>query len=400
MGRIVLVADDSPSIQNKAKGILTGEGLEVVTVSNGVAAIKKLPQVKPSLILADVSMPGKDGYEVCEFVKNSPELAHVPVVLIFSEIEPYDEARGRRAGASGTIQKRSAIDPFDRGELVATVTRFVAESEAAAPHVVPSPPPEPPAAVEPMEEEPVIGAFRQAEDVGQISEGMAFGETVYGEPAELAPEPESFFPAEPATEAAPATEPSFEAPAFELPSAEEPPPPAWLSARFDEVPLADESAFEEATQVEPEPATEQTMVFHAPLEIAEPILSDELAPPEPDAEGPAVLESAEATGQEEVAADSLDSYSLTEAASGHVRFAAGEETSPPAAEEIAAPVEPEPERAPSGPAFDRDWIHSIVHRVVVKMSPPALPAATVEEMADRLTDEILADLDAEAGRDF
>ena len=64
MGRTVLVADDSPSIQNKAKGILTGEGLEVVTVSNGVAAIKKLQTIRAALILADVSMPGRDGYAV------------------------------------------------------------------------------------------------------------------------------------------------------------------------------------------------------------------------------------------------------------------------------------------------------------------------------------------------
>ena len=61
MARTVLVADDSPTHQRKANGILTGEGLQVVTVSNGVAAIKKLPTVKPMVVLADVSMPGKDG---------------------------------------------------------------------------------------------------------------------------------------------------------------------------------------------------------------------------------------------------------------------------------------------------------------------------------------------------
>ena len=64
MGRTILVADDSPTIQKKASGILTGEGLDVVTVSNGVAAVKKLPTVNPLVVLADVSMPGKDGYEV------------------------------------------------------------------------------------------------------------------------------------------------------------------------------------------------------------------------------------------------------------------------------------------------------------------------------------------------
>ena len=58
MGRTILVADDSAAMQKKASGILAGEGLQVVTVSNGVAAIKKLFSLKPLLVLADVSMPG------------------------------------------------------------------------------------------------------------------------------------------------------------------------------------------------------------------------------------------------------------------------------------------------------------------------------------------------------
>ena len=141
MGRTVLVADDSPSIQNKAKGILTGEGLEVVTVSNGVAAIKKLPSVKPSLVIADVAMPGRDGYEVCEFVKNSPELSFVPVVLVFSDVDPYDDQRGARARADATIKKSPGErDPFDHEELVAMVAKFLAQAETAAPEEAPPPP--------------------------------------------------------------------------------------------------------------------------------------------------------------------------------------------------------------------------------------------------------------------
>ena len=94
MARIVLVADDSPTIQKRALGILKGEGFEVETVSNGVAAIKRLAVLHPVVVLADVSMPGRDGYEVCEFVKKSPELSQVPVLLVASDMEPYDEARG------------------------------------------------------------------------------------------------------------------------------------------------------------------------------------------------------------------------------------------------------------------------------------------------------------------
>lgn len=97
MPRLVLIADGSPSHQRRAQGILTGEGLEVVTVSNGVAAIKKLPAIKAALVLADVSMPGRDGYEVCDFIKNSPELSKIPVLLTYSDQTPYDESRAQRA---------------------------------------------------------------------------------------------------------------------------------------------------------------------------------------------------------------------------------------------------------------------------------------------------------------
>ena len=133
----VLVADDSPTIQKKASGILTGEGLEVVTVSNGVAAIKKLSAVNPQIVLADCSMPGKDGYEVCEFVKNSTELSRVPVVLIFSDLEPYDEERGMHVHADGRITK-----PFNPEELISTVSRLL--NKAASEFVsAPEPPPPP-----------------------------------------------------------------------------------------------------------------------------------------------------------------------------------------------------------------------------------------------------------------
>ena len=128
MARTILVADDSPTIQKKASGILTGEGLDVVTVSNGVAAVKKLKAISPLVVLADVSMPGKDGYEVCEFVKGSAEHRHVPVVLIFSDMDTYEEARGASAQADGRIRK-----PFDGAELIAIVSKFVAQAEAAAP---------------------------------------------------------------------------------------------------------------------------------------------------------------------------------------------------------------------------------------------------------------------------
>src|ERR1035438_6492594 len=143
VARIVLVADDSPTIQKRALGILKGEGFEVETVSNGVAAIKRLAVLHPVVILADVSMPGRDGYEVCDFVKKSPDLCHVPVLLVASDMEPYNSAKGTEVRADGIIKK-----PFEARELISIVVKFAEQYESATMAIpetatAPSPAPEP-----------------------------------------------------------------------------------------------------------------------------------------------------------------------------------------------------------------------------------------------------------------
>jgi CheY-like chemotaxis protein len=385
VGRTVLVADDSPSIQNKAKGILTGEGLEVVTVSNGVAAIKKLPTIKPSLVIADVAMPGRDGYEVCEFVKNSPELSFVPVVLVFSDVDPYDDQRGARARADATIKKSPGErDPFDHEELVAMVAKFLAQADAAAPKAPPPPPPpEPEAApLEPMDEAPEFGVAAPSPELEALDEGVAFGAPMFEETsmpaAQEAPEYTGEY----------AGEETAEAPA-------EAPPTGDEGAYYAEPVLIEDT---EPVAAEPEePTAERTMMFRSPVEISEPVLSDEVAAGEV-AEEPAPPAEAEEEAAP-VDATSLDSYSLTDATSGHVRFAPGEEAEPAAEEEVAAPsleevAAPAAEAVPPpAPALDADRVYSIVHRVVVKMSPPAFPAQAVEDMARKFTDEILSEGD-------
>ena len=176
MARLILLADDSPTIQRRAQGILQGEGFEVETVSNGVAAIKKLPKMQPVLVLADVSMPGKDGYEVCDYVKTSAVLHHVPVLLVASDLEPYDELRGAQVGADGIIKK-----PFSPHDLIAMVAKFAALGEApASPPALPETPitssPVAPPEVSPMGYEPEGATGRHAPDLAAPSAGMAFAE--------------------------------------------------------------------------------------------------------------------------------------------------------------------------------------------------------------------------------
>lgn len=411
MARTVLVADDSPTHQRRASGILTGEGLEVVTVSNGVAAIKKLSTLKPVLILADVSMPGRDGYEVCEFVKSSPDLARVPVLLIFSDLEPFDEGRAQRSRADGRIKK-----PFGEDELVATINRFLPEEEAAPPPppapAVQAAPPEPALVTEPVDEEPQVAPKEEVPELS-LSEGMAFGESALQEEAApgFAPPPVVEQPAVPEPPAESGF--GFAPPAEEAPSPEVSAPPE-AEAPAEEAPPSEPILEEEAAAVPPpEPApAERTMMFRTPVQIAEPILSDELAPPpaaEPETAPEPEIPPAEVTL---AGAASLESYSLDEAGSGQVRFAEaeGEAEAPPPEAAEAPPTEAPSEQIPPAEAaapapeeavvpteaavqvVDTDLVYWIVHSVIVRMAPPALPTPMVEEMIRSITDEIIGEL--------
>ena len=192
MTRMVLVADDSPTIQKRALGILKGQGFEVETVSNGVAAIKRLAVLHPVVILADVSMPGRDGYEVCEFVKKSAELSQVPVLLVASDMEPYDDARGAEVRADGIIKK-----PFEPYELISIVVKFADQFEAAT-SVVPVPAVGPAAPEhtqefaafsEAPEESPTVVQHVEP-DFSAASEGVAFAEPAVEEAPVYSPEPQ------------------------------------------------------------------------------------------------------------------------------------------------------------------------------------------------------------------
>ena len=131
----ILLADDSTHAQRMATKILAGEDIQVVTVSNGEAAVKKLPEGGFDVVLADVFMPGRTGYEVCTFVRSSPELAHIPVVLVVGQLEPYNQEQGRKVQADAVLKK-----PFEASDVVTTVREMLQLSQERKP----APPPPPP----------------------------------------------------------------------------------------------------------------------------------------------------------------------------------------------------------------------------------------------------------------
>lgn len=101
----VLLADDSVAGRKSIQGVLEAAGVELVTVGNGDLALSRLEEVSPHMVLLDVAMPGRSSYTVCEEIKKDPRFASIPVMLVSSEFEPYDEQAAQAAGADGHLIK-------------------------------------------------------------------------------------------------------------------------------------------------------------------------------------------------------------------------------------------------------------------------------------------------------
>jgi CheY-like chemotaxis protein len=119
LARTVLLADDSVTAQNMGRRILMDAGYEVITVNNGSAALKKIHESKPDLIVLDVYMPGYGGLEVCQRLKESAETMKIPVLLTVGKMEPFKPDEAKRVRADAHIVK-----PFDASELLAALTRL------------------------------------------------------------------------------------------------------------------------------------------------------------------------------------------------------------------------------------------------------------------------------------
>lgn len=126
MARKVLLADDSVTAQNMGRKILTDAGYEVVTVNNGSAALKKISEAHPDLIVLDVYMPGYSGLEVCQRIKESRETNQIPVLLTVGKLEPFKQDEARRVRADAFI-----IKPFEASELTAALSKL--EGKLGAP---------------------------------------------------------------------------------------------------------------------------------------------------------------------------------------------------------------------------------------------------------------------------
>ena len=124
----VLLADDNITAQRMGCKILSDAGYNVIAVSNGAAAVKKIASEKPALIILDVYMPGYTGLEVCDKVKSAAETARIPVLLTITSMEPYRPEDGNRVKADGVLTK-----PFEATDLLAVVRKLEEKLHLAEP---------------------------------------------------------------------------------------------------------------------------------------------------------------------------------------------------------------------------------------------------------------------------
>jgi CheY-like chemotaxis protein len=161
MGKKILLADDSITIQKVIELTFSDEDFEVVTVGNGRLAVERVLEIRPDIVLCDIIMPEKDGYEVCDFIKRHPQLSNVPVLLLTGAFEPFDQERAARVQCDGFLAK-----PFEPETLIAKVkdllqkaaargssvtgARMAVQVPAPAPAPAPASPPPPPISVAPF----------------------------------------------------------------------------------------------------------------------------------------------------------------------------------------------------------------------------------------------------------
>ena len=117
----LLLADDSVTIQRVIELTFAEEDITVIAVGDGRQAIERVQADRPDIVLADVGMPERDGYEVAAFIKGSPELAHIPVLLLTGAFEPIDEGKAQAAGCDGVLVK-----PFEPQMVISRVKDLIA----------------------------------------------------------------------------------------------------------------------------------------------------------------------------------------------------------------------------------------------------------------------------------
>ena len=123
----LLLADDSVTIQRVVELTFSGEDVQVVTVGDGEQAIARIPIELPDIVLADIGMPKRSGYDVAAFVKGRSDLSHIPVLLLAGAFEPVDENRAQQVRSDGVLVK-----PFEPQQVISRVRDLIESSRTTS----------------------------------------------------------------------------------------------------------------------------------------------------------------------------------------------------------------------------------------------------------------------------
>ena len=123
----ILVVEDDPSVRGLLQTLLSAEGYDVATASDGLAGLVKATSAPPSLVLLDLMMPEMDGFEVLRTLQGTPDLADLPVIVITSKDLSRDEIEWLRARTTDLVHKGQS----GRAELVAALKRHLGERATA-----------------------------------------------------------------------------------------------------------------------------------------------------------------------------------------------------------------------------------------------------------------------------
>jgi len=120
----VLLADDSPQALRLAEQILTREGMQVVSVTDGAIAFRRLPDVDPDILITDVYLPTKSGFDLARYIRCQEQLKHIRIVFAAGPNDEFDEQDARNAGADVILRK-----PFEASALLGAVQKLLSEGQ-------------------------------------------------------------------------------------------------------------------------------------------------------------------------------------------------------------------------------------------------------------------------------
>jgi len=396
----LLLADDSVTIQRVIELTFADEDIEVIAVGDGAEAIRRIESDRPDIVLADVGMPEKDGYEVAAFVKHTPHLQHIPVLLLTGAFEPVDERRAQEVGCDGVLAK-----PFEPQLVITRVNELLREA----------PPPRAAAVVPPV----VAPHHGRADDPAPVESAP---------PVPLSPL-DAFLAAAPAIDLdaysarprASIQQPQPAVSTVELSAERDPAPaPVDVASGVADAPMAIVDAPAAVPDALAAIAVAPAVVVDAPPAIVEPPRAldpvvDE-PPPEPSAADPSAVRISRRTP---IAVPGFGAPALPPASTTAELDEYFEKLDAAFATLQQTPAKPEPPRGPTAPgpvllqasdaapaiaqAFSA--LLAAEHGQILPVQPvpvieaPELPPAVLDELVDRVTRDVLERLSDRVVRD-